>query len=128
MSNQSNRSGQGQFSDSSGTIQSISREGRLFPPPPEFAATALIKDPAVYDRLYKRSIEEPEAFWSEMAVTELTWSKPWTKVLDWQLPWAKWFDGGEINLSANCQARPPTAARPCSRAWPDGGPGSWRTG
>jgi acetyl-CoA synthetase len=105
MSNPSNGSGQGQGNDSTGVIQSVSREARRFPPSVQFAARALIKDQAIYDRLYRRSIDEPEAFWSEMAVTELTWTKPWTKVLDWQLPWARWFDGGEINLSANCLDR-----------------------
>ena len=94
-----------QESDATGVIQSVSREARRFPPPPAFKARALIKDQAAYDNMYRRSIDEPEAFFAEMAKAELTWSKPWTKVLDWQLPWARWFDGGEINLSANCLDR-----------------------
>src|SRR5436309_691255 len=92
-------------SDASGVIKSVSREGRLFPPPPAFTAGALINDAAAYERLYQRSINEPETFWAEMAGAELAWSKPWTKVLDWQLPWARWFDGGELNVSANCLDR-----------------------
>jgi acetyl-CoA synthetase len=92
-------------SRASGTIQSVSREARLFPPPPSFTKRALISDAAEYERMYQRSINEPEAFWGEIAAAELVWSKPWTKVLDWQLPWARWFDGGEINLSANCLDR-----------------------
>jgi acetyl-CoA synthetase len=91
--------------DASGVIQSISREGRRFPPPSGFSARALVADAAEYQRLYRRSIEEPELFWGDMAAAELTWSKPWTRVLDWQLPWARWFDGGEINLSVNCLDR-----------------------
>jgi len=31
--------------------------------------------------------------------------KPWTRVLDWKPPFARWFDGGELNLSANCLDR-----------------------
>ena len=126
MGNQSNGSGQGQGSESTGTIQSVSRESRRFPPAPAFASRALIKDQATYDRLYRRSIDEPEAFWSEMAVAELTWTKPWTKVLDWRLPWARWFDGGEINLSANCLDRHlATRANKIALLW-EGEPGDQR--
>jgi acetyl-CoA synthetase len=94
-----------QGTDATGVIHSVSREARRFPPPPAFTAQALIKDAAEYERQYRRSIDEPEAFWGEMARAELSWSKPFTKVLDWQLPWARWFDGGELNLSANCLDR-----------------------
>jgi acetyl-CoA synthetase len=91
--------------DATGVIKSVSRESRRFPPPAAFTKRALVNDAAAYERDYRRSIEEPEAFWAETAKKELLWSKPWTKVLDWQLPWAKWFDGGELNVSANCLDR-----------------------
>jgi acetyl-CoA synthetase len=94
-----------QGSDATGVIHSVSREARRFPPPPAFAKHALLNDAAAYEKAYRRSIEEPEAFWGETAKAELDWMKPWTKVLDWQLPWAKWFDGGELNVSANCLDR-----------------------
>ena len=55
--------------------------------------------------MYRRSIDDSEAFWDETAKAELTWMKPWDKVLAWNLPWARWFDGGELNLSANCLDR-----------------------
>ena len=55
--------------------------------------------------MYRRSIDDPEGFWAETAEAELAWSKPWDKVLTWNLPWARWFDGGELNLSANCLDR-----------------------
>src|SRR6185369_13200582 len=91
--------------EGTGVIQSVSREARRFPPPPEFQARALISSQAEYDRLYERSIKEPEAFWRDMANAELAWAKPFTKVLDWKLPWARWFEDGELNLSANCLDR-----------------------
>jgi len=91
-------------SEEVGVIQSVSREVRRFPPPAAAKARALI-DEATYDRLYKRSVEEPEAFWAEQAEAELTWTKKWDKVLDWQPPFARWFDGGELNVSANCLDR-----------------------
>jgi len=91
-------------SEEVGVIQSVSREVRRFPPPAAAKARALI-DEATYDRLYKRSVEEPEAFWAEQAEAELAWTKKWDKVLDWQPPFARWFDGGELNVSANCLDR-----------------------
>jgi len=39
--------------NASGTIKSVSREARLFPPPKDFAARALIKDAAAYEQLYR---------------------------------------------------------------------------
>ena len=34
-----------------------------------------------YETLYKRSIEDPEGFWGEVAAQNLTWFKKWDKVL-----------------------------------------------
>ena len=70
--------------NASGTIQSVSREARLFPPSAEFAARALINDAAAYEKLYRRSIDDPEGFWAETARAELTWSRDFKKVLDWR--------------------------------------------
>ncbi|MBV8115425.1 MAG: acetate--CoA ligase [Silvibacterium sp.] len=85
-------------------LDSILREDRVFPPPPEFAARAHIKSLEEYEELYARSVGDPEGFWEE-AARELHWFAPWTKVLDWNLPWAKWFVGGMINVSYNCLDR-----------------------
>jgi acetyl-CoA synthetase len=85
-------------------IDSTLRENRVFPPPPEFSASAHIKSLAEYEALYKQSIEDPEKFWAGVA-GELHWFKPWDKVLEWNLPSAKWFVGGEMNLSYNCLDR-----------------------
>ncbi len=85
-------------------LDSILREDRVFPPPPEFAAKAHVGSLAEYEELYARSIADPEAFW-ESAAKELHWFAPWTRVLDWNLPWAKWFVGGKINISYNCLDR-----------------------
>jgi acetyl-CoA synthetase len=85
-------------------IDSTLRENRVFPPPAEFSAQAHIKSLEEYEALYKKSIEDPEAFWAGVA-QELHWFQPWDKVLDWNLPWAKWFVGGKTNLSYNCVDR-----------------------
>jgi acetyl-CoA synthetase len=91
-------------SEGSGVIQSVSREDRRFPPSEATRARSLV-DQATYERLYKRSVDDPEAFWAEMAAAELTWSKPWDRVLEWKPPFARWFDGGELNVSVNCLDR-----------------------
>ena len=54
-----------------------------------------------YKEFHRRSIEQPEAFWSEEAKL-VHWHKPFSKVLDYSRPpFAKWFVGGETNLCYN---------------------------
>jgi acetyl-CoA synthetase len=91
-------------------IDTILRENRVFPPPEEFSRKAHIKSLEEYEALYKRSIDDPEGFWADVA-RELHWFKPWTKVLEWDLPSAKWFVGGKMNLCYNCVDRHAMGAR-----------------
>jgi acetyl-CoA synthetase len=81
------------------SFQVLSTEKRLFPPSKEFSAKAHIKSMKEYEQLYKRSIDEPEKFWAEMAEKNLTWFKKWDKVLDYDFhkPFIKWFSGGKLN-------------------------------
>ena len=85
-------------------MESLLREDRVFPPPADFCERAWIKSADDYDALYRRSIDEPEAFWAE-AAAELDWFTPWSKVLDGEMGFAKWFTGGRLNLSHNCVDR-----------------------
>ncbi len=85
-------------------LDSVLRENRLFPPPQEFRERAHIQSLEQYEELYRKSIQDPEAFWAG-AARELHWFKTWDRVLEWDLPWAKWFVGGKINLSYNCLDR-----------------------
>jgi len=86
------------------------REHRVFPPPAEFAGKARIGSLAEYERMYERSIAEPEDFWAEAAL-QLEWFAPWTSVLEGTGPNAKWFTGGKLNLSHNCVDRHAMGAR-----------------
>ena len=97
-------------SDQTANFESLMREDRVFPPPAEFAVKARIGSLAEYERMYERSITEPEAFWAE-AAGELEWFAPWDKVLDGSGPHAKWFIGGKLNLSHNCVDRHALGAR-----------------
>jgi acetyl-CoA synthetase len=91
-------------------FQSLMREDRVFPPLAEFAAKAWIGSEAEYERMYARSVEDPEGFWGD-AAGELEWFKKWDQVLDGSGPHAKWFVGGKLNLSHNCVDRHAMGAR-----------------
>jgi acetyl-CoA synthetase len=85
-------------------ITSTLHEDRVFNPPDLFRAKATVSGMDAYEALYKRSVEDPDGFWSEVA-NELHWFSPWTDVLEWKPPFAKWFVGGTTNLSYNCLDR-----------------------
>jgi acetyl-CoA synthetase len=56
-----------------------------------------------YKEAYQKSVDEPEAFWSEIA-ENFEWRKKWDRVLDWNFeePKIKWFEGGRLNITENC--------------------------
>jgi acetyl-CoA synthetase len=89
------------------SIDVLMAEKRTFPPTKEFSEKAHIKSMADYEKLYKRSVEDPDGFWAEMAEKEITWFKKWDKVLEWNFekPEIKWFAGGKLNASYNCLDR-----------------------
>ncbi|MEZ5847813.1 MAG: propionyl-CoA synthetase [Geminicoccaceae bacterium] len=58
-----------------------------------------------YAPLYRRSLDDPESFWAEVA-GELAWIEPFTKVLDTdRQTWYRWFLGGKLNTCYNCVDR-----------------------
>jgi propionyl-CoA synthetase len=60
---------------------------------------------ARYDQLYRRSIEDREAFWAEQA-EQIHWERKWEQVLDYSRPpFARWFVGGRTNTAYNCVDR-----------------------
>ena len=91
-------------------VESLLRENRVFPPPAEFAAKARVGSVEEYEAMYRRSVEEPEAFWAE-AAGELEWFAPWEKVVEGEMGSARWFVGGKLNLSHNCVDRHAAGAR-----------------
>jgi acetyl-CoA synthetase len=104
-------------------IDNLLQEDRRFPPSPAMQKSANISDP----RVYERAARDPEAFWVEFA-RELEWIRPWDSVLHWKAPYARWFEGGQINASANCLDRHVRTARRNKAAiiW-EGEPGDRRT-
>lgn len=59
-----------------------------------------------YQKVYKESVENPEAFWASVA-ENFVWKKKWDKVLDWNFtePKNEWFKGGKLNITENCLDR-----------------------
>ncbi len=80
------------------TIEVLVREGRTFPPPPEFTAQAIIKD----DSVYREAEEDYEGFWLRRAKEFVEWFKEPTKSLEWDPPHCTWFADGELNVAYNC--------------------------
>lgn len=80
----------------------------IYPVPADFAAQANISQDE-YQTMYRQSLDDPEAFWSEQADKYLSWSKPWDKIQQWSFDQAdlgiKWFIGGQLNVSYNCLDR-----------------------
>src|ERR1700735_484268 len=75
----------------------------LIPVPEGFAGTDTI-DPAAYERLYRRSVDEPAAFWAEQGRI-VDWIKPYTKVKNTSFTDGvsiKWYEDGTLNAAANC--------------------------
>jgi acetyl-CoA synthetase len=82
-------------------IETLLKESRTYQPTAKTIAAAYIKD---YETEYKKSIADPETFWSD-AAKELEWFAPWQKVLEWNYPWAQWFVGARCNIAYNCLDR-----------------------
>ena len=59
-----------------------------------------------YRETYKKSVENPEAFWEGIA-NQFEWQKKWDKVLeyDWEKASFKWFVGAKLNITENCLDR-----------------------
>lgn len=65
-----------------------------------------IKSLSEYKEAYQKSIDDPEGFWDEQAVS-FKWYKKWDKTLEWDFkkPNIKWFINGKTNITENCLDR-----------------------
>ena len=74
---------------------------------PHAAEHALI-DEAAYQAMYRRSIEDPDGFWADMADEHVHWFRKWDRVADWTFGGdvgIRWFDGARVNVAYNCLDR-----------------------
>jgi len=82
-------------------------QGRLIPPPANFAGKAHCPNLETYEAMYRRSVEDPDGFWADVA-DGFVWNKRWDKVRDFTFDdpvSIKWYVGGKTNLSVNALDR-----------------------
>ncbi|HEY0112118.1 MAG TPA: acetate--CoA ligase [Allosphingosinicella sp.] len=74
--------------------------------PPEAVVATAHADAEEYDRLYRRSLDEPDSFWLDQA-QRIDWVRAPTRAGDWSFDPVdiKWFEDGVLNLCANCVDR-----------------------
>ena len=83
-----------------------------------------IKSLEQYHADYKKSVEDPEAFWGAVA-DNFYWKKKWDKVLEWNFtePKIEWYKGGKLNITENCIDRHlPTMAEKPAIIWEPNNP------
>jgi acetyl-CoA synthetase len=78
--------------------------GKIYPVPPGWKRRAYI-DNAKYQKLYARSVADPDSFWAEQA-RRIDWIKPFTSVKNTSFGpdsvSIKWFEEGTTNAAHNC--------------------------
>ena len=79
---------------------------KVYKPSVAISDHAWIQNLDQYHELYNKSVEDPDAFWAEIA-ERLTWYKKWDTVQEFDFVEAniKYFAGGKLNVSYNCLDR-----------------------
>jgi acetyl-CoA synthetase len=91
------------------STSSLMQEGRIFPPSKEVIQRAYINHEQ-YEKMYERSVKDPDGFWLEQATT-LDWFKKPTKGRKYIWDTAAkrvehtWFEDGQLNVTVNCLDR-----------------------
>ena len=84
----------------------------VYPVPADWAENAHV-DEAGYQAMYRRSIEQPEAFWAEQA-QRIDWMRPFTQVKETSFHrddfGIAWFADGTLNRSSSRSYRPADSA------------------
>ena len=95
---------------------------------PQVRDQAFLQSMEEYQRLYRRSLEDPAGFWDEEA-RRLEWFHEWTTVLDadYEAIDFSWFGGGRLNACFNCVDRHlPHRAEQTAILWAGDEPGVYR--
>jgi len=100
----------------------------LYEVKPHIRERAWIQSMEEYQRLYRKSLEDPDGYWSEQA-RALDWFHPWSQVLDAdyeEIDFA-WFSGGRLNACFNCVDRHlPARGEQTAILWAGDEPGVYR--
>ena len=79
----------------------------IYNPSESFSSNALIGSMEEYQEKYKKSIEDPDGFWTEEA-EKFVWFKKWDTVREFNYDVGignisiEWFKGGKTNMTVNC--------------------------
>ena len=80
---------------------------KIYPVPKGLARRAWV-DEAAYQKLYRRSVEDPEDFWREHG-RRIDWIRPYSQIRDISYDaedlHIHWFADGALNVAANCLDR-----------------------
>jgi acetyl-CoA synthetase len=80
-------------------------QSHVYPVSAEWADRAFI-DAKKYEKLYHRSITDPDGFWRDEAERRIDWIRPFSKVKNTSFGPGevsiKWFEDGETNVAINC--------------------------
>jgi len=105
----------------------------VYPVPEKIKKMAFISGRQAYDKLWKRSIEDPNGFWSEIGKEYVEWFKPFDKVMDYNFDikkgeiYVKFYEGGKLNVSYNCLDKNlKTRANKVAIQWEGNEPGEQR--
>lgn len=91
--------------ESGGQIDNVMHETRVFEPSSAFKNASQIGSMEAYEALYNSAAEDPEAFWADLAKSDLHWFTPFTSVFKQDDLNVEWFGGGTTNVSYNCLDR-----------------------
>src|ERR1041384_5741415 len=97
--------------------------------PPESAIAGSHCSAADYDSLYRRSLDDPDAFWREQA-KRIDWIRAPETIANWSFDPVeiKWYEDGILNLCFNCVDRHvPERAEQAALIWEGDEPGTVRS-
>src|SRR5215203_4376712 len=100
----------------------------MIPVKPHIAERAHIKSLEQYQEMYRRSVEQPEAFWREQAGI-LDWFHPPRGIMDVDIDEVdfSWYSGGRLNACYNCVDRHlATQGEKTAIIWAGDEPGDYR--
>ncbi|MFZ5643019.1 MAG: acetate--CoA ligase [Bacillota bacterium] len=97
-----------------GSVKNLMTENRVFTPANEFVEKAKVSSREQRDEMYRKSVEQPNEFWAEMAEANIEWFKKWDTVEEFDFKddiYIRYFQGAKLNASYNCLDRHLTTGR-----------------
>ena len=90
-------------------IENLMVNDNVISPSDEFSYNAVLSSRLEHDKMYERSLADPEGFWGEMAEKYVDWFEKWDKVEEYDFnaerPYVRYFNNAKLNVSYNCLDR-----------------------